>query len=89
LYLAAVIDLFNRQVVGWGMQAYMPISLVKDALAMAWFRRRPDPGLIFFHSDRGRQYCGCEFQDGLRIGEIYSSMRRKGRRRGNVPIERF
>jgi hypothetical protein len=54
LYLAAVIDLFSRQVVGWSLQPHMQTSLVKDALAMAWWRRRPPPGLIF-HSDRGSQ----------------------------------
>jgi putative transposase len=52
LYLAAVIDLYSRQVVGWSMQPHMHTSLVTDALRMAWFRRRPEPGLIF-HSDRG------------------------------------
>ncbi len=51
LYLAAVIDLFSRQVVGWSLQSHMQASLVKDALTMAWWRRRPPPGLIF-HSDR-------------------------------------
>jgi transposase InsO family protein len=68
LYLAAVIDLFSRQVVGWSkqphmqphmqprMQPHMQASLVTDALRMAWFRRHPEPGLIF-HSDRGSQYC--------------------------------
>jgi putative transposase len=54
LYLAVVIDLFSRQVVGWSMQTHMQTRLVKDALAMAWFRRRPQAGLIF-HSDRGSQ----------------------------------
>lgn len=52
LYLAAVVDLFSRQVVGWSMQAHMQSSLVTDALKMAWFRRHPSPGLIFY-SDRG------------------------------------
>jgi transposase InsO family protein len=51
LYLAAVIDLFSRQVVGWSMQPHMQASLVTQALRMAWFRRHPAPGLIF-HSDR-------------------------------------
>ena len=54
LYLAAVIDLFSRQVVGWSMQRHMQTSLVTDALRMAWFRRHPAPGLVF-HSDRGSQ----------------------------------
>ena len=52
LYLAGVIDLYARQVVGWSMNSRMETSLVTDALRMAWFRRRPEPGLIF-HSDRG------------------------------------
>ena len=77
LYLAAVIDLFSRQVVGWSMQAHMQTSLVKDALTMAWFRRRPEAGLIF-HSDRGSQYCSHEFQDALSGWEMRSSMSRKG-----------
>ena len=64
LYLAAVIDLFNRQEVGWSMQPHMQASLVTDALRMAWFRRHPAPGLIF-HSDRGSQYCSHSFQDAL------------------------
>ena len=51
LYLAVVLDLYSRQVVGWSMQPHMQSSLVTDALKMAWFRRRPKPGLIF-HSDR-------------------------------------
>ena len=54
LYLAVVIDLFSRQVVGWSMQPHMHTSLVTDALRMAWFRRHPAPGLVF-HSDRGSQ----------------------------------
>jgi transposase InsO family protein len=54
LYLAVVLDLFSRQVVGWSMQAHMQSSLVTDALRMAWFRRAPEPGLVF-HSDRGSQ----------------------------------
>jgi len=54
LYLAAVIDLFSRQVVGWSMQPHMQASLVTDALRMAWFRRQPALGLVF-HSDRGSQ----------------------------------
>ncbi len=53
LYLVAAIDLFSRQVVGGSLQPHMQASLVKDALAMAWWRRRPSPSLIL-HSDRGR-----------------------------------
>ena len=51
VYLAVIIDLFNRQVVGWSMQSHMKAELVTDALRMAWFRRRPEAGVIV-HSDR-------------------------------------
>jgi putative transposase len=77
LYLAAVIDLFSRQVVGWSMQPHMQARLVTDALRMAWFRRHPAPGLIF-HSDRGSQYCSDLFQSALSSYGMRSSMSRKG-----------
>jgi putative transposase len=86
LYLAAVIDLFSRQVVGWSMQPHMHASLVTDALRMAWFRRQPAPGLVF-HSDRGSQYCGNEFQDALKAYGMKSSMSRKGNCWDNAPTE--
>jgi transposase InsO family protein len=88
LYLAAVIDLFSRQVVGWSMQPHMQTGLVKDALTMAWFRRRPDAGLIF-HSDRGSQYCSHDFQDAMRGWQMRSSMSRKGNCWDNAPTESF
>ena len=86
LYLAAVIDLYSRQVVGWSMQPHMQASLVTDALRMAWFRRRPDAGLIF-HSDRGSQYCGHVFQQALSEYDMQSSMSRKGNCWDNAPTE--
>jgi len=52
VYLAVIIDLFSRQVVGWSMRPHMKAELVTDALRMAWFRRRPEAGVIV-HSDRG------------------------------------
>ena len=64
LYLAVVIDLFSRQVVGFAMNERMTRQLVIDALRMAWFRRRPASGLIF-HSDRGSQYASGDFQKQL------------------------
>ena len=88
MYLAAVIDLFSRQVVGWSMKDHMQTSLVKDALTMARFRRRPVAGLIF-HSDRGSQYCSHEFQDALKGWGIRSSMSRKGNCWDNAPTESF
>ena len=86
LYLAAVIDLYSRQVVGWSMQPHMQTRLVTDALRMAWFRRRPEPGLIF-HSDRGNQYCSHGFQQTLVEYSMQSSMSRKGNCWDNAPTE--
>ena len=86
LYLAAVIDLFSRQIVGWSMQPRMKKELVIDALRMAWFRRHPKPGLIF-HSDRGSQYCSAEFQAALGAYGMRSSMSRKGDCWDNAPTE--
>ena len=86
LYLAVTIDLFSRQVVGWAMQAHMRRELVIDALHMAWFRRRPPPGLIC-HSDRGSQYCSADFQKALADYGMRSSMSRKGNCWDNAPTE--
>jgi putative transposase len=88
LYLAVVLDLFSRQVVGWSMQPHMQSSLVTDALRMAWFRRAPEKGVIF-HSDRGSQYCGHEFQSALTGYKMKSSMSRKGDCWDNAPTESF
>ena len=86
LYLAVVIDLFSRQVVGWSMKPHMQTSLVADALRMAWFRRRPESGAVF-HSDRGSQYCSGQFQDLLKSYGMRSSMSRKGDCWDNAPTE--
>jgi putative transposase len=79
LYLAVVIDLFSRQVVGWSMCPDMRSNLVLDALEMAWPQRRPDKkaGLIF-HSDRGSQYASGDFRQVLEKYGITPSMSRKG-----------
>ena len=77
LYLAVVIDLFSRQVVGFAMSERMTRKLVIDALRMAWFRRRPESGLMF-HSDRGSQYASGDFQKQLSIFGMRGSMSRKG-----------
>lgn len=88
LYLAVVLDLFNRQVVGFSMQKHMRSSLVTDALRMAWFRRKPnkDDSLIF-HSDRGSQYCSEAYQTELQRFNIQPSMSRKGDCWDNAPTE--
>jgi len=86
LYLTAMLDLFSRQVVGWSLQPRMSRHLVIDALRMAWFRRRPAPGLII-HSDRGSQYCSGDFQAALKAYGIRSSMSRKANCWDNAPTE--
>ncbi len=79
LYLASVIDLHSRRVIGWSMSERMTRRLVMDAMEMAIGQRRPDKqsGLIF-HSDRGSQYCSADFQQMLQTHGIRSSMSRKG-----------
>ena len=79
LFLAVVIDLFSRKVIGWSMRPDMHRNLVIDALEMAWFRRSPDKksGLIF-HSDRGSQYASEDFAKMLEHCAITPSMSRKG-----------
>jgi transposase InsO family protein len=77
LYLATVIDLFSRQLVGFAMDERMGAKLVVDALRMAWFRRKPAPGLIF-HSDRGSQYASAVFAKQIKAFAMRPSMSRKG-----------
>jgi transposase InsO family protein len=88
LYLAVILDLFSRRVVGWSMQKRMTKKLVMDALLMAIWRRRPAPGLIF-HSDRGSQYCSLDFQRLLKRHKMLSSMSRKGDCWDNAVAESF
>jgi putative transposase len=86
LYLAVMIDLFSRRVVGFAMAPHMRSELVVDALRMGWFRRRPAKRLIV-HTDRGSQYCGEAFQDTLKAYGMVSSMSRKGDCWDNAPTE--
>ncbi|WP_376777265.1 IS3 family transposase [Paraburkholderia youngii] len=86
LYLTVILDLFSRQVVGWSLKPHMRTELVSDALRMAWFRRRPEAGLIL-HSDRGSQYCSDEFQALLKGYGMRCSMSRKANCRDNSPTE--
>ncbi len=88
LYLAVVIDLFNREVIGWSIKPRMTTDLVLDALSMAWFRRRPQPGVLF-HSDRGSQYASHAYQARLAKYGMRRSMSRKGNCWDNAPTESF
>ena len=79
LFLAVVIDLFSRQVVGWSLRADMTSSIVIDAMRMAWFSRHPSKQAgLMFHSDRGSQYASGAFRDVLKEYGINSSMSRRG-----------
>ena len=88
LYLAVVLDLYTRRIVGWSMRERMTRDLVLDALRMAWFRRKPTAGVIH-HSDRGSQYCSHEFQAQLKAYGMTPSMSRKGNCWDNAPTESF
>jgi transposase InsO family protein len=88
LYLAVVIDLFSRRVVGWSMNTQMKSSLVLDALAMALGMRQPRPGLLH-HSDRGSQYASHDYQHALRARGIICSMSRKADCWDNAVVESF
>ena len=86
LYLAIVLDLFNREVIGWSLKPRMTTDIVTDALTMAWFRRRPGSGVLH-HSDRGSQYASHAFQDTLKAFGMTCSMSRKGNCWDNAPTE--
>ena len=77
LYLAVVIDLFSRKVVGWSMSSRMKANVVCDALRMAMWQRRPPNGLIV-HSDRGSQYASKNYRRLLKAHGFVGSMSRKG-----------
>jgi putative transposase len=88
LYLAVVLDFFNRQIVGWSFNDRLTADLAIDALTMAWFRRRPAAGLIH-HSDRGVQYASQTFQAKLAEYGMHCSMSRKANCWDNAPTESF
>ena len=88
LYLAIVLDLYSRQVVGWAMNKRMKKQLTLDALAMAYWRRKPESGLLH-HSDRGSQYACHDYRNRLEQYGMIASMSRKGDCWDNAPTERF
>ena len=87
LYVAIVVDLFSRKVVGWACAASMATRLVTMAFQMAVGQRHPAPGLLH-HSDRGSQYASTEYQRQLRAAEMVCSMSRKGNCYDNAVVER-
>lgn len=88
LYLAAVLDLYSRKIVGWALDSHMRESLVLEALEMAVSNRDIKRGALL-HSDRGVQYRGNEYQDALNMYGIQCSMSRKGNCWDNAVMESF
>ena len=88
LYLAVVLDVFSRQIVGWAMGDRIDTGLVLRAFNQAVMRRRPAPGFIF-HSDRGRQYASVDFRKALKSCGAVQSMSNKGDCYDNAITETF
>jgi putative transposase len=88
LYLAAVLDLFSRQVVGWSMGARIDRDLAINALLMAVYRRRPEQDVLV-HSDQGSQFSSYDWQDFLRAHKLKPSMSRRGNCHDNALAESF
>lgn len=88
LYLAVILDLYSRRVVGWAMSERMTEGLTLNALRMALQQRRPGPGLIH-HSDQGSQYTGHAYQALLKEHGIEASMNGVGSWYDNAPMESF
>ena len=88
IYLAVVIDLHSRSVIGWSMESRMTKDLVCNALIMALFKRKFPSGVII-HSDRGSQYCSDKYRNLIKINKLIGSMSRKGNCWDNAIAESF
>ena len=88
LYLAFILDVYSRRIVGWAMESHLRTELVVDALQMAVWRRKPAPGLIH-HSDQGVQYTSLSFGERLKEVGIKPSMGRTGTALDNAMAESF
>lgn len=88
LFLAVVIDLFSRQVIGWSMQSQMHVDLVLNALLMAVWRRKPKNQVVI-HSDQGSQYTSSDWQGFLKSHNLICSMSRRGNCYDNAVAESF
>ena len=88
LYLAVVLDLFSRKIVGWSMQSLMTKQIVLDALLMVVWRRKPT-NQVMVHSDQGSQYTSYEWQSFLKENGLEGSMSRRGNCHDNAVAESF
>jgi transposase InsO family protein len=88
LYLAAILDLYSRRIVGWAMSERIDTALVLNALSMALIHRRP-PSNLLFHTDRGVQYASGDYRQALNNAGLIASMSRQGNCYDNATIESF
>jgi len=88
LYLAVIMDLYSRAIIGWSMGKRMTQQLMCDALTMALFRRGFPKGVII-HSDRGSQYCSKMYQRLIKVNGLRCSMGRRGTCYDNAAMESF
>jgi transposase InsO family protein len=88
LYLAAILDLYSRKIVGWAMSERLDTTLVLKALSMALLHRQP-PANLLFHSDRGVQYASADYRHSLTQAGFTASMSRKGNCYDNAAMESF
>jgi putative transposase len=88
LYLAVVVDLYSRRVVGWSLQSRIRKELALDALLMAVWRRKPT-SMVTVHSDQGSQYTSHDWQEFLALHGLQASMSRRGNCHDNAVAESF
>ncbi len=88
IYLAGVLDLYSRRLVGWAMSEHIDTKLILAAWGMAQTQRQPAPGLVF-HSDRGVQYASQDYRQALQNAQALASMSRKGNCYDNAAMESF
>lgn len=89
LYLAMILDLYSRQIIGWGMSDHNNTKLVVDALQMATVRRSCSEQAVIVHSDQGSTYASGDYQRLLRQNNMLASMSRKGECYDNAVAESF
>ncbi|MDG2991966.1 IS3 family transposase [Candidatus Synechococcus calcipolaris G9] len=89
VYLAVILDLFSRRVVGWSIAEHLRTELVLTALSAALGHRKPSSAGLLFHSDRGSQYASHDYQQALRQANIACSISRRGNCWDNAVAERF
>jgi putative transposase len=88
LYVAAIMDLYSRKIVGWAMGEHIDTALILKALLMALLHRQPSASLLF-HSDRGVQYASADYRSALAQAGLVASMSRKGNCYDNAAMESF